>query len=89
MEIRYNLLTAPRTVSSTYAQVARAQSCADHVQHIERLSRATCSVHLVQRDSSASKFDRIGIAFILALSYWLKPLTDEGGQEIGVPGENP
>ena len=25
----YNLLTAPRTVSNTYAQVARAQSCAE------------------------------------------------------------
>ena len=36
----YNLLTAPPTVSNTYAQVARAQSCANHVQHIERLSRA-------------------------------------------------
>ena len=42
----YNLLTAPRTVSNTYGQVARAQSCANHVQHIERLSRATCSVPL-------------------------------------------
>ena len=30
----YDLLTAPRTVSNTYAQVARAQSCANHVQHI-------------------------------------------------------
>ena len=37
----YNLLTAPRTVSNTYAQVARAQLCANHVQHIERLSRAS------------------------------------------------
>ena len=37
----YNLLTAPRTVSNTYAHVAWAQSCANHVQHIEQLSRAT------------------------------------------------
>ena len=37
----HNLLTAPRTVSNMYAQVAWAQSCADHVQHIERLSRAS------------------------------------------------
>ena len=29
-----------RTVSNMYAQVARSQSCANHVQHIERLSRA-------------------------------------------------
>ena len=40
----HNLLTATRTVSNTYAQVAWAQSCANHVLHIERLSRATCRV---------------------------------------------
>ena len=44
-----------------YAQVTRAQSCANHVQHIEPLSRATCCVtcHVVRRDSSASKLDRV------------------------------
>ena len=41
-----NLLTASQTVSNMYAQVARAQSCANHVQHIERLSCATCWVPL-------------------------------------------
>ena len=52
---------SPRTVSNTYAQVARAQLCANHVQHIERLSRATRRVtcHAVLRDSSAIKFDRV------------------------------
>ena len=42
------------------AQVAREQSCANHVQH-KRLSRATCRVacHVVRRDSSAIKFDRV------------------------------
>ena len=44
--IFYNLLTAPRTVSNTYTQVARAQSCANHVQHTDRSSRATCRVPL-------------------------------------------
>ena len=50
----------------------------DHVQimwntsKFERLSRATCDTcHMVQRDSSAIKFDRVEIAFILALFYWL------------------
>ena len=43
-KIFYNLLTAPRTVFNMYAQVAQAQSCANHVQHIERLSHATCRV---------------------------------------------
>ena len=36
-EIFYNL-TAPRTVSNKYAQVAWAQSCANHMQHIEHFS---------------------------------------------------
>ena len=40
IEIFDNLLTAPRTVSDTYAQVDRAQSCANQVQH-ECFSRAT------------------------------------------------
>ena len=30
----YNLLTAPRTASDTYAQVARPQSYATHVQYV-------------------------------------------------------
>ena len=41
--------------------------------------------HVVRRDSSAIKFVRVEIAFILVLFYWLKPLTDEGGEETGVP----
>ena len=40
-----NLLTAPRTVSNTYAQVARAQSCANHVH----TSRAYHVKHVVLR----------------------------------------
>ena len=58
---------------NTYAQVARVQSCVNHMQHIESLSRAKCCVacHVVRRDSSATKFDRVEITFILALFYWL------------------
>ena len=44
-EIFYNLLSAPWTVFET-AQVAWAQLCANHVQHIKLLSCATCSVPL-------------------------------------------
>ena len=43
--------------------------------------------HVVQRDSSAVKFDRFEIAFILAAIYWPNLLTDEGGEETRVPGE--
>ena len=62
-----------RKLSNTHAHVAQAESCANHVQHIERLSRATCraTCHLVRRDSSAIKFDRFEVAFIWALFCWL------------------
>ena len=40
----YNLLTAPQTVSKVYALMARAQSYANHVQHIKCLPRAACHV---------------------------------------------
>ena len=52
-----DFLQSPHGAVNTCAQVARAQSCANYVQHIEHLSRAAC--HLVRRDSSAIKFDRI------------------------------
>ena len=57
----YNLVTALRTASNTFAQVARDESCANHVQHIERLSRATrrLTCHVLRRDSSTIKFDRV------------------------------
>ena len=42
----FSFLTAPRTVSNTYALVARAQLCVNHVQHIERLSIITNSIVL-------------------------------------------
>ena len=78
-----------------YAQMARPKSCANHAQQ-----QITCNTsssyhvqhvvyHVVRRNSSAIKLDKIEIAFILVLFYWLKPLTNEGGEETGVPGENP
>ena len=39
--------------------------------------------------SSAIKFDRVEIALILALFFWLNHSTDEGEEKTGVPGENP
>ena len=49
----YNLLTAPRTVSNTYAQVARAQPCANHEQHIECLSRASVTLRVTWYEGTA------------------------------------
>ena len=44
-----------------------------------RVQHVVCPV--VQRDCSAVRPDRVGIASVLALFHWLKPLTDEGGEE--------
>ena len=81
----YNLLAAPPTVSNTYAQAATAQSFARHVQHIKRLSRATC--HMPLGTKGQLSHDRVEIAFILL--YWLKPLTDEGGRKPEHPEKKP
>ena len=77
----YNLQTTPQTRALKWpgcncVQITCNTSSAHHLQHV------VC--HVVQRDSSAIKFDRIEIAFILALIYWLKRLTVEG-----VSRENP
>ena len=64
----YNLLTAPRTVSNTYTQMASAQSCAN-IQH------ASCATY--GGDNSAVKFGKVEIAFILPLFSWLKLFTDD------------
>ena len=52
---------------------------------------ATCCVtcHVVRRDGSAIKFDRVEIAFVFSFILLAEPLTDEGGEETGEPGENP
>ena len=52
----YNLLTAPRTVSNTYAKVTRAQSCVNHVQHIKRLSRASVMLCATWYEGTAQLF---------------------------------
>ena len=41
------------TISNTYAQVARTQSCTNHVQHIERLSRASVMLHATWYEGTA------------------------------------
>ena len=63
----------------------------NRMQIIERLSRATCRVtyHVVRRDSSAIKFDRVEIAFILALCYWLIHLPMKEGRKPEYPEKTP
>ena len=61
----YSLLTAPRSVSSKYTQEAKAQSCANHVQHIRRSLNCVLNIvcNEVRRDSSA--LNNIYFKFIL------------------------
>ena len=65
----FTICSLRREVSNTYAQVARAHTCANHVQHIERLSRAACRVtcHVVLRAAqllNLTEFE-IYLSFIL------------------------
>ena len=43
--------------------------------------------HVVQRNSSATKFDRVEITFILALFYLAEPLIDEDRYEAVINDE--
>ena len=63
------------------------KSRATHRALITCKCHVTCQV--VRRDSSAIKLDRVEIAFIWALFYWLNHYTNGGGEKTGVPGENP
>ena len=78
------------TISSPRREQSPARTLKCPGRNRVQITCTTSSVnvvcHLVLRDSSAIKFDRVEIAFIAALFYWLKPLTDEGGEETGVPG---
>ena len=58
-----NILQSPHCTTKCFQHVSSsgwAQSCANHVQHIECLSRLTChdTCHVVRKDGSAIKFDR-------------------------------
>ena len=57
-------------------------------KHIRQLYVQHVLCQVVQRDSSAVKVDRVEIAFDLTLFHWLKQLTNEGGKETRVSGED-
>ena len=44
---------------------------------------------MVRRDNSATKFDRVEIAFILAFILLAESLTDEGGKKLEYPEKTP
>ena len=58
------------------------------VQHTKLLSQHFIC-HMARKDRSAIMFDRVQNVITLDLSYWLKTLTGEGGEETEVPVEKP
>ena len=59
------IMTKLKCAIQDFYNLLTAQLCENHVQHIERLSRATW-------------FEGTAQLFILALFSWLKSLADEG-----------
>ena len=83
----YNLLAAPQTVSNTYAQLARVQSCANHVQHIGRYMYNMSYAMWYKREAQlCSLTEFISHLFELYFTSWNNNRT--GGEETGVPGGN-
>ena len=72
-----------------YVQVAWAQLRASHVQHIKHIWHATFRVPLGTKGQlsyqAGQSINRMYCNFVLLA----ESLTDEGGEETGVPGENP
>ena len=61
-------------------QITCSTLSAYRVQHVS---------HVVRSDSSAVKFDRSLNCIYFSFVLLAEPLTGEGGEETGVPGENP
>ena len=62
-------------------EITRNTSGAYHVQH------AVC--HVARKESSAVMSDRLKIAFVLALFYWLKHSPMEEGRRVEYPEKIP
>ena len=90
-EIFYSLLTALRTVSNTHAQVALAQSCANHVQHIKRLSRASVMLRATWYKGTAQLLSLTELKshlFELYFVGWIiKPMKE--GRKLEYPEKTP
>ena len=79
-------MSTTRTLKCLY----KAQSCANHVQHIPAL--IVCNMSFVmwcKETSQLSILTEFKSHLTVALFHWLKSKTDEGGEITGLPGENP
>ena len=79
-EIFYSLLTAPQTVTNIYAQVAKAQSCTNHVQPISCSSHTTC--HVPHDTRTAQLWHLLILSFIL-----LAKMMKEGRKQEKTPDD--
>ena len=59
----YNLLITQQNGYSTYVQVARVQSYANHMQHAYRLSHATCFVPWYQGTAQLLSLTEVEVVF--------------------------
>ena len=83
-----DFLQSPHCAANCFQRVrSSGHVCKSRATHRALVTHNVC--HVVRRNSSTIRFGRVEIAFILALFYWLKPLTHEGEgeEETGVPGE--
>ena len=83
-EIFYNLLTARRTVSNMYAQVARVQSCANHVRRIEHLPRASVMLRATWYEGTAQLLSLTELKWHLfelyCIGWTIKPMKEGGNR---------
>ena len=61
----YNILTALRTVSNTYAEWHNRVQTTRNTSGVHPVQHVVC--RMLRRDSSAIKFDRVEVKFALAL----------------------
>ena len=67
----YFLLTASRTVSNTYAQVARAESCANQVQHVLRGTWSEGTAQLLRQIIKSHLLE------LYLIGWTIKPMKDD------------
>ena len=87
----YNLLTAPWTISNTYTQVARAQPCANHVKHIERLSHASVMLRATWYEGTAQLWSltelKLHLFELYFIGWTIKPMKE--GRKPEYPEKTP
>ena len=64
--------------------MAKAQACADYIQHILCVSRGTW----YEGSAQLLSLTELKSQYFLALVCWIRLLTNERREEIGVPREN-